>query len=230
MRTRQDEKLTNFAVWKLAWRSLWGPHGQRPPRTPIRWLCLRAFCYLAATSGRSLSQGQLDGLTQTIELGVFLNRCFDGKSAFSPSTYRRLRRGLPSEPLRMYLRQLRDCEKGRPGGGEWARVQFYRREVLRISLQVLFRLAEIPPRDVLLPLVCQIQLTDDILDRGIDRALGLPTLIHPEAPPASQQARDLWTELKSYQRPADAPVVALGFLVYLLSRLAALSCRIAGKP
>lgn len=156
---------------------------------------------------------------------MFLNRCFDGKAAFSPFLYRRLRRGLPSEPLRLYLRDLRACERARPSGDDWEKVRHYRREVLRVSLRVLFQLAEMEPRQVLLPLVCQIQLIDDILDREIDRALGLPTLVHPQAPPAAEQARLLWQELRTHNRPVDAPIVAVGFLAYLMSRLAALVCR-----
>ena len=214
----------NITAWQSAWRSLWGPHGRRPPRTPIRWLCLRAFCYLAASSRRSLSHIQLDTLTQTIELGVYLNRCFDGKRAFSARRYRALRQGLPDEPLRIYLRELRACEQERPRGGDWASIRAYRREVLRISLRVLHKLAGLPPREVLIPLVCLIQLTDDILDREIDAGLSLPTLMHPGGPPARQQARELWQELKGHREPGDGPLVAVGFLVYLLSRLTALLC------
>ena len=214
----------NIAAWGSAWRSLWGPHGRRQPGTPVRWLCLRAFCYLAASSQRSLSHTQLDTLTQTIELGVYLNRCFDGKRTFTARRYKTLRRGLPDKPLQTYLRELRVCERDRPRDGNWTRIRAYRREVLRISLGVLHNLAGLPTRQVLLPLVCLIQLTDDIIDRKIDARLSLPTLMHPGAPSAPEQARELWQELKGNHEAGDEPLVAVGFLVYLLCRLMALTC------
>ncbi len=179
---------------------------------------------LAATSGRTLSGQQMDRLTQTIELGVFLNRCFDGKAAFCGKTYRELRRGLPSEPVRNYLRALRQAERSRPRNRDWPSVRDYRRSVLDISLRILFQLTDQPKRGVLLPLVSLIQLVDDILDRGIDQALSLPTLLSAGSPSAEQQARELWLELKRHRDPADAPLVAVGFLVYFLARLVARLC------
>lgn len=197
------------------------PRGMRVPRTPVRWLCLKAFSYLALSSGRRLEPRQWDAMCQTIELGIFLNRCFDGKTHFSAFHYRRLRRGLPEPVTRDYLRKLRQAESGRPRGRDWPSVMAYRRAVLELSLDALFRLAELPPRPVLLPLTFLIQLVDDILDQRLDRQLGLPTLLTAQGPPAHRQARELWGELKTHRQPQDRPIVALGFLVYFLARLAA---------
>lgn len=222
----QDEEPPHRAAlyyWWLVGRCLPAP-GRHRPRTPVRWLCLSAFRYLAASSGRSLEPWRLEQLGRLLELGVYLNRCFDGKASFSPLLYRHLRRGLPPVPLREYLRQLRAIERGRPSAGEWSQVQRYRREVIDLSLKTLFRLADLPAREVLSPLVCQIQLIDDILDQRLDRALGLPTLLTAGGPSASEQARALWAELKGHEGPPDRPLVALGFLVYLLARVCALLC------
>lgn len=221
----QDEELPRrpaLYYWWLVGRCLSAPRQSHRPRTPVRWLCLGAFRYLAASSGRSLEPWRLEQLGRLLELGVYLNRCFDGKAGFSPSLYRRLRRGLPPVPLREYLRQLRAIERGRPSAGNWSQVQRYRRAVIDLSLKTLFRLADLPAREVLSPLVCQIQLIDDILDQRLDRALGLPTLLTAGGPSAQQQARALWLELKSHSRASERPLVALGFPVYLLARVCAL--------
>lgn len=209
----------------LAWHSLSGPYGERRSRTPVRWLCLRAFCYLAATTGGRLRPIQLDQMSQLVDLGIFLNRCFDGKTRFSSGRYRKLRRGLPDGPVRDYLQALKRAETGRPSLSDWKAVQAYRRSVLDLSLQALFSLAELRYHDALSPLVCLIQLVDDILDRHLDRTLELPTLVTSNGPTALVQAQRLWEELKSHRRPEDRPLVALGFLVYLLARLCAHLCR-----
>lgn len=205
--------------WWLALRALLVPSGRRPVRTPIRWLCLRTFVYLGASSGTPMDSEKVDQLGQLLELGVFLNRCLDGKAAFCPIRYRGLRRGLPVEPLRRYLGALRRVERGRPDGTKWERVAFYRREVSDLSLLALFEIAELPERPVLSPLVGLIQLVDDILDQEIDRTLGLPNLLGPHSPSAGEQAVWLWEELRSHREGSDIPLVGMGFLVYLLARL-----------
>lgn len=206
--------------WRLAVGSLWGAAGSRRVQTPIRWLCLRAFRYTAWTSGFELRSETFDQLAQLLELGVFLNRCLDGKANFCPRRYRSLRRGLPSAPLRRYLRALRSAERSRPSPeGDWTSTRAYRREVSDLSLLALFEVAEIPSRPVLSPLVGLVQLVDDVLDQEIDRHLGLPNLVGQDAPSAAEQACLLWRELRSHREVCDAPLVGVGFLVYLLARL-----------
>lgn len=205
--------------WWLALRSLLLPSGRRPVRTPIRWLCLRSFVYLGDSSGARLDSDKVDQLGQLLELGVFLNRCLDGKAEFSPIRYRRLRRGLPAEPLRRYLGALRRVEGGRPDGTKWEPVALYRREVIDLSLLALFEIAGLPERRVLSPLVALVQLVDDVLDQEIDRALGLPSLIGPLGPSAEEQSIRLWEELRGHRDESDIPLVGMGFLVYLLARL-----------
>lgn len=207
--------------WFKMLQSLRGPHGRRAVRTPVRWLCLRAFCYLADVQGRRLSVSQLDSMAQLIELGVFLNRCLDGKARFSASRYRQLRRGLPDDLTKTYLRALRQAEGARLQLRDWTSVSLYRREVSDLSLVALFRLGDLPARQVLSPLVALIQLVDDILDQRLDRRLGLPTLVTLAGPAPACQAKTLWRELKSYRQPSDQPLVGLGFLVYLLARFCA---------
>ncbi len=205
----------------MAFRALCTPAGLRPARTPIRWLCLRTFRYAAWTSGSELGDTRYDQLAQLLELGVFLNRCLDGKGGFCPGRYRSLRRGLPQAPLRRYLRALRTSERSRPSppDGDWASICAYRREVSDLSLLALFELAEIPQRPVLSPLVGLVQLVDDILDQEIDHRLGLPNLLGQGAPSAREQAVLLWKELRGHRERADAPLVGVGFSVYLLARL-----------
>jgi hypothetical protein len=164
-------------------------------------------------------------MSQLIDLGIFLNRCFDGKTSFSSGRYRKLRRGLPDGPVRDYLRALKRTESGRPSLSDWKAVQAYRRSVLDLSLKALFRLAGRPFHHAFSPLVCLIQLVDDILDQRLDRTLELPTLVTSNGPTAIVQAQQLWKELKSHRRPQDRPLVALGFPVYLLARLCAYLCR-----
>ncbi len=205
--------------WWLALCSLWLPSGRRPVRTPIRWLCLRAFVYLGVSSGTPLDSDKLDQLGQLLELGVFLNRCLDGKSTFCPIRYRRLRRGLPVEPLRRYLGALRRVERGRPDRTRWKCIALYRREVSDLSLLALFEIAGLGERPVLSPLVGLVQLVDDILDQEIDRTLDLPSLVGPLSPSTDEQAVWLWKELRGHHDGSDTPLVGMGFLVYLLARL-----------
>ena len=211
----------SMSPWSMAFRALCTPAGLRPARTPPPPPPPRTFRYAAWTSGSELGAEKYDQLAQLLELGVFLNRCLDGKGSFCSGRYRSLRSGLPQAPLRRYLRALRICERSRPSppDGDWASVCAYRREVSDLSLMALFEVAEIPQRPVLSPLVGLVQLVDDILDQEIDHRLGLPNLLGQGAPSAREQAVLLWKELRGHRERADAPLVGVGFSVYLLARL-----------
>ena len=193
------------------------PVSQRP-RTPIRWLCLRAFSYLGEVESRSLDGERLDQLCRAMELGIFLNRCFDGKRPFSSGRYRELRRPLDGRSTREYLRRLKSLEASQPASQNWKAVFQYRRDVLEISLRYLFNLSGIRQRDVLLPICSMVQLVDDVLDQKTDRKLGLPTFVTADGPSASQLARMFWQELRTGREPEEMPFVVSGWLVYLLAR------------
>lgn len=207
---------------------LFTPKGNHVPRTPVRWLCLRTFTYLSLCHGGRLSPCQWDGLSRLIELGVYLNRCFDGKMNFSPRLYKQSRRDLSlvvtEDIIQKYVRTLKQAEQGRFAARDWPRIRVYRRRVLALSLEALFEVAHLPPRSVLFSLTALIQLVDDVLDRKGDRELGLPTFLCPGSPSARYQADELWRELKAHQHPIDQPVVGFSFLVYLLARIISLGC------
>jgi hypothetical protein len=158
-------------------------------------------------------------MSRLIDLGVFLNRCYDGKTSFVAARYRALRKGLPEPVMRDYLRALKQAESRRPPVWDQRAVLSYRRAVLDLSLLALFRIAEQEVQSVLSPLVCLIQLVDDLLDSQIDRSLGLPTLVSSPGSSSRQLALELWTELKQHRHPRDRPLVGVGFLIYVLARL-----------
>ena len=194
------------------------PFGTRRPKTPIRWLCLKSFTYLAQAQNQKVAAKRCDLLNQAIELGVYLNRCFDRKCRFQIPVYRGLRKDLPPHPTREYLSQLRALEQNRPDFDDWSSVYHYRRSVLEISLAYLFRLSHLQNREVLLPLCSLIQLVDDVLDKAVDERLGLPTFLSVSGPAPGQLARDFWSELRSHRAPEDRPFVVTGWFVYLLAR------------
>jgi hypothetical protein len=187
-------------------------------------LCLKTFSYLARTQSVVLASKQIDELCQAVELGVFLNRCFDGKTRFERKRYRTLRHGLPTQPTRTYLTALRLLEQNRPCPKDWLSVYQYRRGVLQVSLRFLFELAELRVRPTLLPLCSQIQLIDDILDKRLDSSLGLPTFATARGADSSALANKFWRELRDSKDPDELPIVAGGWLVYLLARLVILCC------
>lgn len=199
--------------------------GRESPKTPIRWLCIRAFSYLGLVERRSLDSITLDRLCQAMELGIFLNRCFDGKSSFCSARYRDLRRPLPHSPTQEYLRELRGLEQEQPDLSAWKDVYQYRRGVLKVSLSYLFTLAKLRDRSVLLPICSLVQLIDDVLDRKTDSQLKLPTFITADGPAASALAKGFWRELRDGREPDEMPFVASGWLVYLLARLVIVCCR-----
>lgn len=195
---------------------LWSPLPKRPG-TPIRWLCLKAFQYQKLLSQAPLSAASSELLNQALELGVFLNRCFDGKANFSKRTYRTLRDGLPSEPLRQYLRELRDLEQNRFRCHDWESIHHYRREVLRVSLQLLSRLAGVKLNPVLLELCSLIQLADDLIDHNLDQRLSLPTFLAAGAPHPARQALIFWSNLVGSCRTGDAPFLLGGWVALILA-------------
>jgi hypothetical protein len=164
-------------------------------------------------------RSRFDILNQALELGVYLNRCFDRKSAFQMSEYRRLRRQLPPEPTRLYLSELKALEKSRSNLTEWNAVFQYRRAVLEVSLNYLFRLSSLQKHPVLLPLCSLIQLVDDVLDQRIDTELGLPTFLSSDGPGPKQLAQGFWSEIRSHRKSEDRPFVLAGWLVYLFTRI-----------
>lgn len=200
-------------------------HGSRRVKTPIRWLCLRTFAYFALSESRELRPGQVDQLCQAVDLGAYLNGCFDGKGGFKLSAYRPLRKGLPEAETRLYLRQLHDLEKGRPRRGEWPATLHYRQRVTEVSLNYLARLAGLRQRPVLLAICSLIQLLDDLLDHHQDLELGLPTLVADGAPAPAMLARDFWLALRVHKEPEERPVVACGWCVYVMVRLFVLCSR-----
>jgi hypothetical protein len=212
-----------FIASKVA-KGLFSPFGPRRPKTPIRWLCLKSFSYLGEVQNRSLVQNRFDILNQALELGVYLNRCFDRKHAFRVSEYRELRRELPSEPTRLYLSQLKSLEVNQPPRCDWTSIFHYRRSVLQISLNYLFRLSRLQSRAVLLPLCSLIQLVDDVLDQRLDRELELPTFLAPGGPQPRDLAQTFWSEVRANKSPEDRPFVLAGWLVYLFTRIVIL-CR-----
>lgn len=191
------------------------------PKTPIRWLCLKSFSYIARTQNQCLTA---DTLNRAMELGVYLNRCFDRKCLFQAPVYRRLRKELPLPPTRRYLRQLRDLEMSRPELEDWRSIYHYRRSVLEVSLNYLFHLSGLDSRRVLLPLCSLVQLADDVLDRSVDEKLGLPTFVSVGGPCPRTLAEEFWDELRTYRAPEDRPFLATGWLVYLFTRVV-IACR-----
>lgn len=194
-------------------------------KTPIRWLCLRTFAYFGLSESRELDSEELDMLCRAVDLGAYLNRCFDGKGPFDPAEYRQVRQGLPGEPTRLYLRQLRELEYGRPDRHDWPEVLHYRREVTWVSLCYLFSLVDLRSRPVLLDLCSLIQLADDLLDQRVDQRLGLPSLVTAAAPRPSLLASSFWRELRSHPAREEWPVVVCGGFVYLMVLLLALCSR-----
>lgn len=207
----------------LALRCLFGWRGRA--RTPVRWLCLRAFDYLARCHRGPLRGDQLTLLGQALELGVFLNRYYDGKAVLCRRTYLRLRRPLPEAETLIYLRALRQAERLRPAAASPAACD-YRRRVSQLSLDFLARLVELPMPPVVLTLVTQIQLLDDLLDRNLDRELGLPTMLSSGDFDAAHHARLLRRELWECRQECERPLVACGHLLDLfICLLARLRCR-----
>ena len=205
--------------------SLMATPGSEKPKTPIRWLCLRAFSYLAEVESRSLDGERLDQLCRAMEFGIFLNRCFDGKGSFSLGRYRELRRPLDVGFTRDYLRGLKRLEARQPAVQNWKAVFQYRRDVLRVSLGYLFNLSGLRQRDVLLPICSMVQLVDDVLDQKTDKELGLPTFVTADGPSAAELARLFWEELRSGREPEEMPFVISGWLVYLFTRFMILCFR-----
>ena len=212
------ETLQLRHLWQLAF-ALFRPLQCRRPKTVVRWLCLRAFVYLGHTQSQNLPTPRLNKLIQAVELGVFLNRWFDKKEPFNRKRYRALRTGLPAQPTQDYLKKLRTLERHRPEMEDWPRVFLYRRTVLEISLSYLFTLSGLSERAILLPLCSLIQLTDDVLDKRTDEAKALPTFLTSPGPPAHQLALQFWEELRRKREPHDTPIVAGGWLAYLLCRV-----------
>ncbi|MFA5506285.1 MAG: hypothetical protein WC314_12920 [Vulcanimicrobiota bacterium] len=199
-------------------KGLLSPFGTWKPKTPIRWLCLKSFSYLAHAQNNPIEKGRFDVLNQALELGIYLNRCFDGKCRFQSWEYRKLRRDLPGAATTIYLRDLRNLEQNRPDRHDWQAIFHYRRGVLAVSLDYLFELSKVPRRGVLLPLVSLVQLIDDILDKQIDDRLGLPTFLCSEGPHPAEIAHLFWQEIKVHEAPLDRPFVFTGWLVFVLSR------------
>lgn len=212
-------------VAKNLWCSLLEPGGQDKPKTPVRWLCQRTFCYLARVQSVQLDALTHDHLCRGVELGVFLNRYFDRKTQFNAREYRAMRKALPKEPTERYLHSLKELEQNRPLCNDWCRVFDYRRAVLWVSLHYLFQLAQLAKRDILLPICSLIQLTDDVLDRKLDEELGLPTFVTAPGPAPRQLAREFWMELKMQRGPGDFPIVLGGLGAYLLCRFVILCSR-----
>jgi hypothetical protein len=211
--------MRNTLLARKVAKSLLSPFGPKQPRTPIRWLCLKSFSYLGEVQNKSLAKSRFDLLNQAIELGVYLNRCFDRKHAFRLSEYRRLRKELPAEPTRTYLRELKTLELERSHLFEWSAVFHYRRSVLQVSLNYLFCLSRLQNRQVLLPLCSLIQLMDDVLDQELDRELGLPTFLCADGPQPSILAASFWGEIRSNRSAEDRPFVLAGWFVYLFARI-----------
>lgn len=216
--------MNNASVLRNLIVGILQPFGSRKPKTPIRWLCLKSFSYLARAQNQKMLSQRCDLLNQAIELGVYLNRCFDRKCRFQVPVYRGLRKDLPSHPTRQYLTQLRVLEQNQPDNHDWNSIYHYRRSVLDVSLAYLFRLSHLQHREVLLPLCSLVQLVDDVLDRAIDERLGLPTFLSVDGPAPRQLAWDFWSELRSHRAPEDRPFVVTGWLVYLFTR-AVILCR-----
>ena len=209
----------------LALRSLFHNRGQLGPKTPVRWLCLRTLDYLAVCQERALSGEHQDTVHRAIELGIFLNRYYDGKEAFDKSEYLRKRSLLPEQPTRDYILKIRVLERNRPQPGQWSEIAHYRRAVLRANLEFLFSLSELDPNWILLPLCELIQLTDDLLDIEIDRRLNLPTLVGQSSPSPIVHAKQLYRQILDYQEPQCAPIKTSAGMVYILTRLACLLSR-----
>lgn len=198
--------------------SLFAAPGSESPKTPIRWLCLRAFSYLAEVESQSLDGERLDQLCRAMELGIFLNRCFDGKRPFSSGRYRELRKPLDSRSTREYLKRLKSLEASQPAPQNWMEVFAYRRDVLEVSLGYLFKLSGLRQRDVLLPICSMVQLVDDVLDQKTDKELGLPTFVTADGPSAADLARMFWRELRFEREAEELPFVVSGWLVYIFAR------------
>lgn len=201
--------------------------GSRQPKTFVRWLCLRAFVYLSLIQSRRLCRLSLDQLSQAVELGVFLNRCFDGKREFCGQRYRGLRRGLPEAAARQYLRELRSLETQRAHGSDWYYVYLYRRGVLRVSLDFLFSIVGVSSRPSLLEVCSMIQLVDDVLDQKLDRRLSLPTFLFEGGPEPAALARKFWSELREKSQFEDLPFLLGGGVCYLFTRAVILCYRTA---
>jgi len=194
------------------------PSGRNKPPTPVRWLCLKALTYIAYSEKRELPTETLDALVAALELGVTINRFYDGKRRLPVGRYRYLREKLPPEPTSSYLGRIRGLERRRPQCDDWPAVYQYRRDVLEVSLSYLAQLAGIRSRRVLLSLCSLIQLVDDVLDRNTDRTLALPTFLSEGAPSPEQLARSFWDELKRSSEKRDGPFLWSGYVLYIFTR------------
>lgn len=205
-------------IFKNLCLSLLQPPGKNKPPTPVRWLCLKALAYIAYSEKRELPTETLDALVGALELGVMINRFYDGKRRLPVERYRYLREKLPPEHTSKYLGTIRGLERSRPQSDDWPAVYQYRRDVLEESLSYLAQLAGVRSRKVLLSLCSLIQLVDDVLDRNTDRTLALPTFLSEGAPSPEQLARNFWEELKGSSEERDSPFLWSGYVLYIFTR------------
>ena len=159
------------------------------PRTPLRVFCIAAFEYLARLRGGTLGRRRRLALAHACDFGSLRDEYYD-EQKLDRTEYRSLRCALrrmaPKAATPLYIRQLRNAERGRPvlsapAPGIASATIDYRQSVIELSIRWLQTISGLAIERVqfhsIVSLVCLMQLADDLLDWKDDQADECPSYV-----------------------------------------------------
>jgi len=217
------------------------------PKTPLRVACIMAFDMLhQLRTSKRLPPDRVKSLAVLLDFGATVNAAFDGK-AYCQDEFRRIRKLLDaagmSTTVADYWTQLQQLELRRPSAFgdrlQCRKVQFYREDVVRLSLGVLtattFGYTNVDEGlwavrtdfdlQILFRIVMQLQIIDDVMDFAKDNARRLPGFLTAseslqESFQLTQQATRSYATIKgAIQTESSLPLRIAHFVVSAITRL-----------